>query len=43
MLANGYLLPRADKEGWTIEGAKLEMERIVDFLKYVSIHKDDVL
>ena len=43
MLANLYLLPRAKKEEWTISGAKAEMERITDFLKFVFEHKDDPL
>lgn len=43
MLANNYLLPRAKKENWTISGAKAEMDRINDYLRYVLEHKDDEL
>ena len=40
-LASAYILATAQKEKWTDADAKIQMERIADYIKYVSVHKDD--
>jgi hypothetical protein len=42
-LASAYILATAKKEKWTNAVAMTQNERIADYIRYVSAHKDDNL